>query len=304
MTQLATAGRKLKRRPTRKVSYRTIDFDRELEKGWEAYHEVVGQWWAQQSDDRAHAYAYRKVADYVADLPAASRRRVLDYACGTGGVLTRLAGRLPRAELIALDGSPVLMGVANERIRRRHPEALERVRFIETRLPNFSLPRGMADLIVFNFPHIVATEADQPYYNKHGYKNREDAALARILAESREEDPEEETTDETPEELFDSLMSARVVARNHRHLLKRGGLCVRVDYANSERDDLTDLIYARCAFEEGSLDRPFKGREAEQFFRIVRSSYHRSSVIEDVYHQTRDKSDKEGGYTITLLRAI
>ncbi len=298
-----TTRRIPRKSPQKPLSYGKIDFDRELEHGWRAYHRVVGQWWSQQSADRSHAYAYRKIADYVGDLPLRHRRRIVDYACGTGSLLTRLYRRVPDSELIAIDGSPNLMSVAMERLRRIDRAAPDRVRFIKTKLPDFSLPRGMADLVIFAFPHIVAVEADQPYYDKHGYRNREDAALARILAASREPDPEEETTTEKPADLFDSLMSGRVVSRNLHRIVERGGLCLRIDYANSERDELTELVWARTAFEEGSTDRPFKGRSAKLFFDLVRSDYFRSRVIEDVYHQTRDKTDMEGGYTITLLRA-
>jgi hypothetical protein len=77
-----------------------------------------------------------------------------------------------------------------------------------------------------------------------------------------------------------------------------------VEYSNSIREGLTQLVQDRTAFEEGSLDRYFGGKRPERFFEYLHGDYHRSRVIEAVYHQTRDRSDREGGYMTALLRAI
>jgi len=37
---------------------------------------------------------------------------------------------------------------------------------------------------------------------------------------------------------------------------------------------------------------------------VLASAYFRSRVLEDVYLQTGDERDKNGGYLITVLRAI
>jgi hypothetical protein len=162
----------------------------------------------------------------------------------------------------------------------------------------------MADLAVFVFPNIVANDSDQPYFNRHGYRHPADSVVGRRLATLREPDPEEETCTSDPEQFFDELMTNRVVARGLRRLVRKGGHCVRVEYANSIREGLTELVQDRTAFEEGSLTRSYGGKKSERFFEYLFNDYHRSKVIEDVYHQTGDEDDKEGGYMIGLLRAI
>jgi len=81
-------------------------------------------------------------------------------------------------------------------------------------------------------------------------------------------------------------------------------VCVRADYANAPRNDLTELVQQRLAFQEASLAEPVNGFRTTQLFTVVGSTYCRSKVLDDVYHQTRDKTDKEGGYLISTLVAI
>jgi hypothetical protein len=87
-----------------------------------------------------------------------------------------------------------------------------------------------------------------------------------------------------------------------RHLLKPSGLCLRVEYANVRRDDLPPSETLLTGYEEGSMDVEAGGRRAAQWFRVAASAYFRSRVMEDVYHQSEDESDREGGYFITVLR--
>ncbi|HXI04046.1 MAG TPA: class I SAM-dependent methyltransferase [Candidatus Saccharimonadales bacterium] len=284
--------------------YLQIDFEREFEKGRAAYDRVVGEWWRERSEDRPHALAYRNIASFIGRLRLPPNPVILDYACGHGSMLLRLYKRFPNARLIGVDGSSVQIEKARNRLRRADRRALDRVRFIESHLPDFSLPRGLADLVVFTFPQIVASPDEQPYYDKHGYRHPVDRVVGKALARMREPDPEDETGDDDPDELFDELMTNRVVGRNMRQLVRDGGLCVRVEYSNSIREGLTQLVQDRTAFEEGSLDRPYAGRKAERYFEYLFGDYHRSRVIEDVYHQTRDRTDMEGGYMTAVLRAL
>jgi hypothetical protein len=62
----------------------------------------------------------------------------------------------------------------------------------------------------------------------------------------------------------------------------------------------SDLL--RAGFVEGSLAGA-DGR-SKPWFQVLASAAFRSSVIEDVYHQTGDPEDRKGGYTITILRAL
>jgi len=101
-----------------------------------------------------------------------------------------------------------------------------------------------------------------------------------------------------------SPLRGKVVSRNFRGLLKRGDICVRVEYAKAEREKLTELEQGRVAFEEGSLETCINGRKAEKLFGFISSTYFQSKVMEDVYYQTKDETDRKGGYSITMLEEV
>lgn len=276
-----------------------INFDKEFEKGVDSYNGKVGKWWEKQANSLSHTRAYNNIASYLQKL-FRKPKLIIDYACGNGKLLLKLAQTFPQSQLLGLDGSSYMLGKAYDVIKKQ----AHRMHFIETTLPNFSLPKERADLIVFCFPNIVPHPDEQPYYDKNGYKNKDDVAVAKWLAKAREEDPEEETVTDDEETLLDTLLTNKVISRNIRSLIKKGGYCVRVEYANAPREELTKLVRWRTMFEEGSLDTPMNGKKAEQLFKVVKTEYFNSKVIEDVYHQTNDEDDKEGGYYVVLLKAV
>ena len=51
-------------------------------------------------------------------LPLDGDERVLDAGCGSGRVTERLAERLPRGRVVALDGSPAMVDAARDRLAR------------------------------------------------------------------------------------------------------------------------------------------------------------------------------------------
>ena len=287
----------------KKVHHKEIDFDKELTKGGKVYNKQVGHWWCQQACDSAHAYAYRNIAERVRSLFDSEPRTIVDYACGPGNLLSRVCLRFPESRFVAVDGSSFMLKVARYRLKRLGRGILKRVTLVQSKLPNFSLPEYKADLLIYAFPNIVATVDEQPYYDRHGYKKRKDASAARYLSRAREKDPDEETMTDEPEVLYDSLLTAKVISRNLRGLLKRGGICVRVEYSNGRLDELSRLNRQRSAFEDGSLKK-VKGYRPKRLFKLLDSTYYRSKVMEDVYHQTQDHTDRSGGYMINILRAI
>lgn len=69
--------------------------------------------------------------------------RILELGCGPGNISFRLAEALPRSPLLALDGSPAMLAMAETR-QNAHPQRWPRLRFHEACLP---LPAaGLADL--------------------------------------------------------------------------------------------------------------------------------------------------------------
>ncbi len=76
-----------------------IDFDESLKVGVKAYNKNVGEWWQRQTEDAAHAYAYRIITNQIASLGRGKSPVIVDYGCGLGNILTRLCRALPEASL-------------------------------------------------------------------------------------------------------------------------------------------------------------------------------------------------------------
>ncbi len=293
-----------------------LDFNRALARGHVCYNARVGAWWESQAADGAHRRAYRQLADYVRQSAfgrAPGAPLLVDYGCGSGAFLAELARRLPRARLVGLDGSHKMLARAAARLaaagvtcellpaERAFAERGARVRLVQTRLPNFRLPPGRADAVSFIFPNIAPAASEQPMYDRHGYRNRDDTAVATLLARFREMDPEDDVTSDDPETLYHGLLTDRVLARNIRGLLRPRGWWFKADYANAPRIELGQISQWRSLFAEGALADALKGRHCQAFFALRDNRYHRSQVILDVYHQTRDPADQTGGYFVTLF---
>lgn len=299
--------------------HKSIDFDKLFLKGHKSYDSAIGDWWEGQASNGSHLKAYKAVADYVAEqLPKEGSNKpkwIVDYACGSGHFLASLAARFPTAKIVALDGSRKMLEQARLRMEKIGTDAGvvaaedsfaakgPRIRLVQTSLPNFSLPKGKADAVIFVFPNLTPSPADQRYYDKHGYKIPADTKVAKILARLREMDPEDEVAPGDPVEIYDGIMTDRVISRNLRHLLRPKGVCFKVDYANAHRDELSHLTRLRSLFVEGALEEPIKDLHCETFFKYRSNRFHRSQVIMDVYHQTKDPTDKTGGYFISVFDA-
>lgn len=297
-----------------------IDFEKALLKGRTAYDTAVGDWWESRASNGSHRRAYAEIADWMAAQMARpagkTPRLIVDYACGGGHFLPALARRFPRARIVALDGSRAMLERARARLAAAGLESAlvaasrccdaagPRIRLVETKLPNFSLPKGRADAVAYLFPNLTSSPSDQDYYDRHGYRNRRDAGAATVLSRLREKDPEDEVTKAPPAEIYDGLMTERVVGRHIRSLLKKGGLWFKADYANARREELSKLTQLRTLFAEGALEDAVDGRVPERFFRFLDHRFARSQVILDVYHQTQDPTDRTGGYFVSGFRAL
>jgi SAM-dependent methyltransferase len=269
-----------------------IDFDTELERGLESYEDVLGRWWLRQSENAAHRRAYSRIARYVHDSFHRPLRLIVDYGCGTGALLSRLAWRYPRARLVGLDGSAFMLEQARRRIRRLGPGVIDRIRLQRIELPGFGPQRELADLVVFAFPNIVPAQPEG--FRPHAHRlTADERYIVRALAHASD----------APGGHGDGLRD-RLIALNLRNLLKPGGYCVRVEYCGARRDELSRRDLARAGMEEGSLDLTIEGRRPRQWFRLVASTWFRSGVMEDVAHQHGSNRTGPGGYVITVLRAV
>jgi SAM-dependent methyltransferase len=286
-----------------------IDFDSELSRGLPAYEDKLGEWWLSRARDPAHSRAYRRIAEFLRVSLKRPPRLVVDYACGSGELLERLGASFPEARLVGLDGSAYLLGVARRRLAQRRDDAGRRTTLIQTPLPRFDLPAVKADLTLFVFPNLLPTPTPRECAcHKQGRNPAQSALVSSEISIARSlslaKDARADDHDDNPDTVRAFLLQARLVARNLRGLLKKGALCVRVEYGRARRDELSEIDLLKISFEEGSLDMQIDGSLPPQWFRVLACSYFRSGVIEDVHQQTGKRVGGPGGYLITMLRAI
>lgn len=77
--------------------------------------------------------------------------RVLLLGDGDGRFLERLLIENPGCQVISLDASARMIARAQKRIRKRNPEAMERVEWIEAQAENWNYPNGHFDAVVTQF---------------------------------------------------------------------------------------------------------------------------------------------------------
>jgi len=264
------------------------------------YNHDLGRWWYERANDRAHARAYRNIADFIRASYGRAPRLIVDYACGAGHLLSFLSYRFPHSSLAGLDGSEFLLGLALRRFSRLPVDCSRRISLIKTSLPNLNLMRGRADLVTFSFPNMIPSDSEGAARQGFGLcrADRECARALAILAREENRDVPDALT------IQSSLERGRLISLNLRRLLVPGGLCVRVEYGTTLREELSPSELVEVSYEEGSLDTDVAGKKARQWFRVSASSYFRSRVLDDVYQQTGDERDRKGGYLITVLRAV
>jgi hypothetical protein len=173
---------------------------------------------------------------------------------------------------------------------------------IETPLPNMNVLQGKADLAIFCFPNMVPFP-DEGNLPANCRLSENDRQVAKSLSLAADPGDSDFWLRDAPANQH-ALEQGRCISLNLRRLLAAGGVCMRVEYATMRRHELSPVELAHVSFEEGSLETSVEGRKPRQWFRLLASAYFRSDVLEDVYEQTGDARDRNGGYLITVLRAI
>jgi SAM-dependent methyltransferase len=268
---------------------RTRNDQSELKPGEEfLYSGEVGRWWLQRSMNRSHERAYRNIADFIRASYRRDPKVIVDYACGAGNLLSLLSSRFPNSKLVGLDGSSFLLGLALRRFLRLPRSRVGRISLIETPLPKPNLMLERADLVIFCFPNMMPFSEEEDARGNKWSSNPDDRTIARRLA------PDSPGV----------LEWSRAISCNLWQLLVPNGICVRIEYATVNRHELSPEELRQVSFEEGSLDEDVGGQKPRQWFHVLASAYFRSRVLEDVYQQTEDERDRNGGYLITVLRAV
>jgi SAM-dependent methyltransferase len=281
-----------------------VDFDQELRTNFRGYNTTLTRWWNIRACNKSHCIAYRNIANYVTTHVDLIPSLVIDYGCGTGRLLGEIAVRFVDTKFIGIDGSSAMLKTAKTYLKNKAPDLLNRIKLLKAPLPIRLLLGKRADLVTFTFPHILSNLYDLDLNSFLELLTYSEIENAMILAEDKgTEEVSNEYNDEDPD-LLQSLLVNRIISKNLRSLVKRGGYCLRVELANAKREEFPEIFQKRFSFQEGSLDKSFADQSLQQPFELVRSEYHRSKVMEDAYEQTGDESDRKGGYWISLLKAL
>ena len=281
-----------------------VDFEKELRTNFRGYNTTLTRWWNIRACNKSHCIAYRNIANYVTTHVDLIPSLVIDYGCGTGRLLGEIAVRFVDTKFIGIDGSSAMLKTAKTYLKNKTPDLLNRIKLLKAPLPIRLLLGKRADLVTFTFPHILSNLYDLDLNSFLELLTYSEIENAMILAEDKgTEEVSNEYNDEDPD-LLQSLLVNRVISKNLRSLVKRGGYCLRVELANARREEFPEIFQKRFSFQEGSLDKSLSDQSLQQPFELVRSEYHRSKVMEDAYEQTGDESDRKGGYWISLLRAL
>ena len=281
-----------------------VDFEKELRTNFRGYNATLTRWWSTRASNKSHCNAYRNIANYVITRIDPVPSLVIDYGCGNGRLLGALAVRFVETKFIGIDGSSAMLKTARTYLRKEAPNLLDRIKLLKAPLPTKLLLGKRADLVTFTFPHILSNLYDLDINSFLEFLTYSEIENAVILSEGKGlEDVSKENSDEDPE-LLQSLLVNRVISKNLRSLVKRGGYCLRVELANARREEFPNVFQKRFSFQEGSLDKSLSDQNLVEPFKLLRSEYHSSKVMEDAYEQTGDESDRKGGYWISLLKAL
>jgi len=279
----------------------SIDFDKEFVKGSAAFEGFLADWWLEKSNDPAHRRAYlnisSKMHQILSECGISSPKTIVDYACGNGAILRSLVTRFPKTDIIAIDGSKKMLSLANSSLQQvEHESSIE---FLHSPLPNFTLPEKTADVVLFLFPNITISSKERRLVRKQLNTDPLTLKAARFLAKWNEVE-----SDFAADECLDDILDSRAITSNIHQILKKGGLWFHVEYTNAPRHQWDEVDQITTLFEESAWPVSIGSDEIRCEFQLIKSLYFRSSVMLDVYEQSGDPEDRNGGYVISVLQAL
>ncbi|HSE41675.1 MAG TPA: class I SAM-dependent methyltransferase [Acidobacteriota bacterium] len=292
-----------------------VDFDKHLGRGERAYNTKVGDWWRQKSEDRAHRNAYRTIAQTVRRYFRREKRKpkfIVDYASGNAMVLRELVKLFPQTRFIALDGSHKMLSIAKGILTESGIEAdwVEpeqafsaegpQIRLVCTPLPENKTPSSKADAVLFLFPNLNSSKKGFELIREKWKRDKAAETGARLFSKLQDENAKKQPD---PDSIYEELVLAAAVAENIRRLLKRNLYWFKADYSNAARLELQNADQWQLLFSERAMDFQIGDQKQKSIFQLVENRYYQSAVILDVFEQTRDPSDKRGGYMITVFRS-
>ena len=268
--------------------------------GYSSYdeHDYGTAWWAERATDKAHQKAYQKIAKYIHKHSTIEDPHIIDFACGPGFLIKHLSEQMPQAQIIGIDESKQAIKAAKKYHKIAIPDAArQQVTMQQMALPNFKHNLPQADIVIFSFPDFRADEEKK--WIKHWSKHfADDHAEAKFLRRKHKKFYDD--SDHSP---VSELFIKRIAGRNIIDMCKPGGLIFRVEYSACKRGDCEEGFMEEMHFWEciKPLDKAFARKERKElvFAKKLRSKFYRSDVIHDVYAQTGDDDDLDGGFFIT-----
>jgi len=273
-----------------------FDFYRELKRGAKMYDGPVGRWWLYQNQSAAHRLAYRESAKWVRAAIRTEPAAITDFACGSGEMLAQLRKTFPLAQLRGIDGSSLMLERASRRLESLRPRAEGVTLFAHANLPTLGLASASEDLVVFMFPNLAGVDDK--------LLTTDERRVATYFSHTRDPDAEPTPEHDDAADQYEGLCVDRAASNNIRRILKPGGSFVKVEYADCGREDMTALSLQRLAFETGSLGERTAGVRLRRSFKLAKSEFFPSKVVEDVAAQTGNESDRRGGYSIERFVAV
>ena len=228
-----------------------VDFEKELRTNFRGYNTTLTRWWNIRACNKSHCNAYRNIANYVTTHVDLIPSLVIDYGCGTGRLLGEIAVRFVETKFIGIDGSAGMLKTAKTYLTKEAPNLLNRIKLLKAPLPTKLLLGKRADLVTFTFPHILSNLYDLDLNSFLEFLTYSEIENAVILSERKGvEGVSNEFTDEDPD-LLQSLLVNRVISKNLRSLVKRGGYCLRVELANAKREEFPKIFQKAIFISRG-----------------------------------------------------
>lgn len=273
--------------------------------GYSSYdeHDYGTAWWSERAKDADHQQAYQRIAKYISKHCQKKAPRIIDFACGPGFLIKHLNEQMPKAQIVGIDESKQAIKAAKAYHKiALSAKARQQIEMKHMALPNFKHRLDLADVVVFSFPDFRAD--DEKKWIKHWSKHfPEDYAEAKYLR--RHHKKAYPDSDHSP---VSELFIKRVAGRNIIDMCKPGGLIIRVEYSACKRGDCDEGFMEEMHFWEciKPLHKTFVRKERKQliYAKKLRSKFYRSDVIHDVYAQTGDDDDLDGGFFVTAYERV
>ena len=192
-------------------------------------HAFGTAWWAERAADLDHQVAYATIVELVRPLFSAPPEKIIDYACGTGMLMSELTKAWPTSSVLGIDESEQALSAVSgvfeyNDLSWPHSQVGIAQEALPGGAPGEPGPRGDADLVFFVFPDFRCEDA------KEIRRRWKEIDPAYVKANRAVRKTARELTNEDLDSQSD-LFLKRLAGADCIRRAKPGGLVVRVEYA-------------------------------------------------------------------------